>query len=277
MNEANPSRSRSRFRAPAITRNPALLMNVSWARSNTSSLTGPASSVASWVSNCGAVAVSRLPASLTVAVRAVSGLLPVWIWITSGIIISLVWFCSFQNFISAVDGSFEVFDQKQNVFISFAPVANGVGVATDDLDAPASAQVVVGRRRGRAAEAGQIKLRTAIAQLNQNAAGLPLDRHAKLFSRVIPQRVRDDVAAALLERQRQAVQDSVRHLFGAPEFLQRFHRPHHFLRRRLQFHSHSASAFPSWGVQAEFTFKARIAISSDCGAVPANARTSRSN
>src|SRR5437660_425614 len=126
-----------------MTRKPALLMKVRLARSNTNSLTGPASKVASWASNSGAVAVSRLPESLIVAVCAASALRPVSVWITSGIIPFLFGFILFSGFEPPTGRFIEMFDQKQNVFIPLPAIPNRVGVAAHDRDAPSSDWLVV--------------------------------------------------------------------------------------------------------------------------------------
>jgi hypothetical protein len=63
INDACPPRALTVLRALANTRNPALLMNFSSARSKMMSLTGWAKIVESCRSSSGAVAVSRLPMS----------------------------------------------------------------------------------------------------------------------------------------------------------------------------------------------------------------------
>src|SRR6185369_9318629 len=82
------------------------------------------------------------------------------------------------------------------------------------------------------------------------------------------QGVIDDVAGALLKGQGQAKDGLLRHPLSLRELLQRLDGTHDLLRRGVQFQDHGEDSFPD-----RSTFKVRMAMSSDWGALPAKLRT----
>ena len=107
------------LRVEENTRRPALLMNFNSARSNTRSLTERASTGASCSSNSGAVAVSRLPVSLTVMAGALVAdvvLNPDFEW-HSGLCRNVV--VAYKDYSS--EDADQVLDQAQDIPASFAP------------------------------------------------------------------------------------------------------------------------------------------------------------
>src|SRR5580765_8287240 len=84
----------------------------------------------------------------------------------------------------------------------------------------------------------------------------------------------DDIAGAFLQGQCQTEDVLISKLALAPKLLQSLHGPHDFLRCCLQFEHHAPA---SKCLLSPPILMVRMAISSDCGAVPAKARTFWSN
>src|SRR5215813_13020968 len=86
----------------------------------------------------------------------------------------------------------------------------------------------------------------------------------------------DNVAAALLQSQRKAKKRFFGNTLCPAEFPQRFHGPHDLIRLGIQMQDHARFSVSGRAVLWPTTCKVRMAISSDCGALAAKARTFRS-
>src|SRR5688500_15252666 len=96
-----------------------------------------------------------------------------------------------------------------------------------------------------------------------------LQRHLKRLLRIALIRVVDDVARAFFQRECETEDHLLRHACCPRELLQRFHPTHYLLGCGAQFDFHARGSVPT----ASFTLNVRIAMSSDCGAVPTKTRT----
>src|SRR4029077_17406258 len=162
----------------------------------------------------------------------------------------------------------EPLGQAQDIFFALAFVLEFIHVVAKQLDAPTAGRIIFGRRQ-LALDPGRIEVRAAVAQFDKNRGPIAFEADAELLGGVAFESVIDDIAGAFLEGQREVKDGLFGKALGTRKFAQSFDAAHAFFGGGVQFQRHeppSRSPFP-------FTFSARIAISSDCGAVPANART----
>src|SRR5437867_1925620 len=90
----------------------------------------------------------------------------------------------------------------------------------------------------------------------------------------------DDIAGGFFQRKREVEDGLFRQTLRPGEFLKGFDGAHDFLGRGVQFQRHEMPLSPTlspWDGERGPTFNARIAMSSDCGAPAAKARTFWSN
>src|SRR5213078_2712179 len=118
-----------------------------------------------------------------------------WIWISSGILVLCLvcvgWFRMTISFF--VGRGRQALRQAQDVFSGTAFVANFIHVPADELNAPAARRIVVVRLRFAGSGDRGIKLRPAVAQLDQKIVLRALHREVKSLMQVALQRVVDDV------------------------------------------------------------------------------------
>ncbi len=166
-------------------------------------------------------------------------------------------------------------DEPENILTGFAMVIDFIHIMADELNSPATGRVVVLRMEGLRRRLCGVKLRAVVAQFHGHHSSGIFETDLKRLLRIALESVVYDIAAGFLERQREAKQSSLWNTLVMTEFLQRFHGAHHLFRSGVQFQSHAPGAFCPDAVEAKR--KERMAMSSDCGAVPANARTFCSN
>src|SRR5262245_53371505 len=183
------------LRAARITRRPALLMNSSPARSNTTCLGAAASTGAIACSAPGEEAVSSLPAMVTTVV---------WrTWMLSGIVIS-----PFSRPASRAPTVAPVLED-QAILPALAGVFHPVHQAPDQVDAEAPAPL--GRPRLRSDGLEGVVGGGAVGDLEPHDLAPPGQRQADSAGRSGPVAVRDDVRDDLVQRQVQVLDRGLVH------------------------------------------------------------------
>src|SRR5215813_13789729 len=145
---------------------------------------------------------------------------------------------------------------------------------THELESPASSGTFVLICNGVASSGLRgVKLGTAIAQFDGYGSPSMLNFNLELLLSITSQRMIDNVASAFFQSQGQAEDFPLSKLLLPAKPLECFHRAHDFFRCSVQFQNHERFSFRKALSEWFPTLRESMAISSDCAAEPANART----
>src|SRR6187549_1635243 len=129
--------------------------------------------------------------------------------------------------------------QSQDILVALTPIADLVDVTADQFDAPPTWHVIIHRLRLTRCDIRRIELWAVVSQLNDKGIVASLEKKLKRLLRVAFQGVVDYVAAAFLQRQRQAEDRFVRRPVRRRKLLQRLYTTHDLIRRRAKYQRHA--------------------------------------